>query len=160
MLVPSLGPQNLRPKAIAPVFLRWSNQSLECSTRPRLHVPGLNSGSKFPVLCSFQPDCRQGGSQLDCPSAPLLVFRGIERWVGRRSQSQPEQPQEALKEHWPLMDFTRAGGQLLNTLRTYRDMLVISSDLSLLHRPQYTSNFPFNLQNQVYFKVTAETSYL
>jgi len=59
----------------------------------------------------------------------------------RRAWSQPEQLQEALKEHWPLMDFTRAGDQLLNTLRTSRDMIVISSDLSLLtdHNTQVIS---------------------
>lgn len=122
-------------------------------------APGLNSGPKFPVLSSFQPDCHQGGSQLDYPSAPRLAFRGIERWGRRRARPHPEQLQEALKEHWPLMDFTRAGGQLLNTLRPYRDMLVISSDHSLLHRPQYISSIPFSLQNQGDFKLTAETSY-
>lgn len=104
-------------------------------------APGLNSSPKFPVLGSFQQDCHQGGSQLDHPSAPHLAFRGIKRWGGRRAWSQPEQLQEALKEHWPLMDFTRAGDQLLNTLRTSRDMIVISSDLSLLtdHNTQVIS---------------------
>lgn len=133
------------------------NQSLECGTCPRFHGELMKHHrtkfrSQIPSSKLFPVRLSSGRIPLGLPLSSTFGFQG--NWKDgsgeesmASSRAAPQGSEGALASH----GFYQGWGQLLeHTYRPYRDMLVIS-DPQPLHRPQYTSNIPFSLQNQVDF---------